>query len=473
MYQDSVTTRNAELRRRRRFKIPSRVYFGYALAAFEGVVAAAIALAISLLMTDPLISEGRAAALALPLMAVLYGAFSHASSERALASSQSRPNLLAAATHWAIAVAVVWLCSLLITGEFISPTPQTWQWLLIGAALLMIVRWALYARVRTMMSAGQFQIDRTALVGNADSIRWFERDARIWQQGAQVVATRALEHDSENTSAASFDDFVHTCVERRCDHVLFLDGPVGSPTTSALMQACRPFAINVAFAPQRQDERYLDVLSIGPGNAVRVMRKPLTDGDRMIKRTLDIVAAIIALVLFGPIILGTALLVRITSPGPILFRQERRGFNGKSFYILKFRSMTVTEDGRAMTPAIAGDSRITPLGRFLRRSSIDELPQLLNVLRGDMSMVGPRPHAISHDAELSRRFAQYAQRQRIKPGITGWAQVNGFRGEIISQSQLDGRISHDIAYAENWSLGLDVKILMLTLSSPLAHAAAY
>ena len=150
----------------------------------------------------------------------------------------------------------------------------------------------------------------------------------------------------------------------------------------------------------------------------------------------------------------------------MFYRQERRGFNGESFYIWKFRSMRVTESGRQMTQVRAGDSRITRVGRFIRAASIDELPQLINVVQGQMSLVGPRPHAIVHDDELGEQLASYAHRQRIKPGITGWAQVNGFRGETTTFAQIEGRTEHDLYYIENWSIFLDWWIIFLTVFSP-------
>ncbi|MBU1303991.1 MAG: exopolysaccharide biosynthesis polyprenyl glycosylphosphotransferase [Alphaproteobacteria bacterium] len=473
MFHDGATARHIEMRQRRRFQIPGRVYLGYALAGLEGLVAAAIGLAMSVLSPEPMAWDGQFAWLAFAALGAIYAAFSHSAIAGYLASDRGHPKPMMAAVHWLVSLSLVWLASMLIAGSYAPLGHKTWQWLLIGAVILMLVRWTLYRQLRTMMTAGQLQMERTALVGSADSIRQFEREAKIWQHGAQVIAKRVLDRDAAGTDAASFSAFVQTCTERHCDHVLFLDGLDGSDAATALLDACRPYAINVAFAPPRQHDRLLEILGVGPGNTIAVVRKPLTDGDRILKRSLDLFGAIIALVVFSPVLLAVALLVKSTSPGPVFYRQERRGFSGKSFYILKFRSMTVMEDGRAMTPAVQKDHRLTKVGGFLRRTSIDELPQLLNVLQGTMSLVGPRPHAISHDAELSRSFALYAQRQRIKPGITGWAQVNGFRGEITTQAQIEGRTKHDIAYAENWSLGLDIKILLLTFFSRQTHRRAF
>lgn len=169
--------------------------------------------------------------------------------------------------------------------------------------------------------------------------------------------------------------------------------------------------------------------------------------------------------LLAPLFAVVAVLIRLESPGPVFFRQERRGFDGETSFIWTFRSMTVTESGSAMRQARIGDPRITPIGRFLRSTSIDELPQLINVLHGTMSPVGPRPHAISHDAELSRQLAKYAHRQRIKPGITGRAQVNGYRGDTSTFEQVEGRTTNELYYIENWSIFLDCWIPALTVFS--------
>jgi lipopolysaccharide/colanic/teichoic acid biosynthesis glycosyltransferase len=157
----------------------------------------------------------------------------------------------------------------------------------------------------------------------------------------------------------------------------------------------------------------------------------------------------------------------------VFFRQERRGFNGQSFMIWKFRSMHVLESGHSMSQAGRDDARFTRIGRFIRKTSIDELPQLINVLLNDMSLVGPRPHALSHDDALVEKLTDYAYRNRIKPGITGWAQVNGHRGETRTPEQIHARVLCDLYYIENWTVFLDCWILLLTLFSPRVHRGAF
>lgn len=214
-------------------------------------------------------------------------------------------------------------------------------------------------------------------------------------------------------------------------------------------------------------------VSIGQFVGFELQRAPLTRFDRGMKRLLDISIAVTALVVLSPLMLMTAVAIVAESGFPILFKQNRKGFGARPFPILKFRSMKVMENGATVTQATKGDARITRIGRVIRRTSIDELPQLLNVLRGDMSIVGPRPHAIAHDDHYDKLIASYAFRQHVKPGITGWAQVNGCRGETQEVDQMKARIEHDIWYINNWSIWLDMRIILMTAVKIFFDKQAY
>jgi putative colanic acid biosynthesis UDP-glucose lipid carrier transferase len=194
-----------------------------------------------------------------------------------------------------------------------------------------------------------------------------------------------------------------------------------------------------------------------------LQRAPLTAGERVAKRVFDVAVATGGLLAIAPLLLAVSLAVWIDSPGPILFRQTRGGFNGRTFQILKFRTMHVMEDGPTITQASPHDNRVTRVGRWLRPYSIDELPQLINVLRGDMSLVGPRPHALAHDVHYSSLISNYPYRHHVKPGITGWAQVNGLRGETSTVSLMKQRVELDFWYVTNWSFWLDLRILFWTV----------
>lgn len=205
--------------------------------------------------------------------------------------------------------------------------------------------------------------------------------------------------------------------------------------------------------------------------AIEIQRPPLSIFERLQKRCLDVGVALFALVLLSPLLLTVAVLIKLDSPGAIIFRQSRRGFNGKPFEIWKFRTMTVCEDGETVRQATRRDARITRIGRFLRMTSIDELPQLWNVLRGDMSLVGPRPHAVAHDNYYDELISKYVYRHHMKPGLTGWAQVNGFRGETPTIDLMEKRVEYDVWYVGNWSIWLDLKIIARTASAVLFQEA--
>ena len=212
---------------------------------------------------------------------------------------------------------------------------------------------------------------------------------------------------------------------------------------------------------------------IGDHIAVEIQPAPLNGTQRVMKRALDIVLAGSLLILLSPILAAIALMIKCDSPGPVFFRQMRTGYRGQLFRIFKFRTMTVLEDGPVVTQASKMDHRVTRIGGILRRSSLDELPQLLNVLNGDMSLVGPRPHAVAHDKSYALQIPDYMLRQHVLPGITGWAQVNGHRGETSTIDAMYRRVEHDIWYAKNCSLFLDVQIMFRTFLEVMKARNAY
>lgn len=195
---------------------------------------------------------------------------------------------------------------------------------------------------------------------------------------------------------------------------------------------------------------------------LELVRRPLDNWGPIIKAVEDRVVASLLLLMVVPIMLIVAIGIKLDTPGPVFFRQRRHGFNHQVISVLKFRTMNVTQDGVNVPQAQRNDPRVTNLGRFLRKTSLDELPQLFNVIRGDMSLVGPRPHAISHNEHYSAVLETYAIRHKVKPGITGWAQINGFRGETDTPDKMRKRVEHDLYYIENWSIWFDFKILALT-----------
>lgn len=210
---------------------------------------------------------------------------------------------------------------------------------------------------------------------------------------------------------------------------------------------------------------------LGSQPLVQVTQRPLDGWNGILKLTQDRFLAVLLLLLSSPLLVLISIGVRLTSAGPIIFRQRRYGFNNNVFEVLKFRTMHQEETSSRQ--AVRGDARVTPFGRFLRRTSLDELPQLWNVIRGDMSLVGPRPHAIAHNEQYARMIDAYLGRHRVKPGITGWAQVNGLRGETEALEKMEARVQHDLHYIENWSLLFDLRVLAKTPFVGFIHPNAY
>ena len=224
-------------------------------------------------------------------------------------------------------------------------------------------------------------------------------------------------------------------------------------------------SVNAVFDNTARDRRAVP--------AIEVQRAPLSPQDLLLKRCLDIFVASFCLLALSPLLMLVTAAIKLSSPGPVIFRQRRKGFNGRDFVIYKFRTMTCMEDGTCIRQAQRNDSRVTPLGRLLRASSIDELPQLINVLAGQMSLVGPRPHAVAHHEEYCNSVDNYAFRHHVKPGISGWAQTHGFRGETADAETMKKRIQLDLWYINNWSFLLDLRILGQTVVEILRPRNAY
>jgi len=234
--------------------------------------------------------------------------------------------------------------------------------------------------------------------------------------------------------------------------------------------------VNIRFIPDVRsltlfNQPMVDLLGVP---AINLAASPITDLRVLPKRVFDRLFALAALTALSPVMLVIAVMVKVSSPGPVFFRQKRKGIDGNQFEIYKFRSMKMhKEEAGKITQATRRDPRITAVGAFLRRTSLDELPQFINVLRGEMSVVGPRPHALEHDDLYQKVVSGYIHRYRIKPGITGWAQVNGFRGETDRIEKMEGRVAHDLYYLGNWSFGLDMRIIFATIFKGLRHTNAY
>ena len=259
-------------------------------------------------------------------------------------------------------------------------------------------------------------------------------------------------------------------------HEVYITLPLGSqPRIVELMERVQGTTASVFFVP---DVFGISIIQgrLQDMNGIPVVglcETPFTGTNRLVKRLSDILLSTVILIFTAPVLLGIGISIKLSSPGPVLFRQRRNGLDGEEIVVYKFRSMRTQDDGLLVQQATKGDPRVTPLGAFLRRSSLDELPQFINVLQGRMSIVGPRPHAVAHNELYRQIIKAYMVRHKVKPGITGWAQINGHRGETDTVDKMRLRVEYDLEYLRNWSLGLDLQIIARTIKLVFFDRNAY
>ncbi len=271
-------------------------------------------------------------------------------------------------------------------------------------------------------------------------------------------------------------DELATIAKSQHVQLIYLSLPMASqPRILQLLDGLKDTTASIYFVP---DMFFTDLIQGHTGTVfgmpvISVCETPFRGADGIVKRASDILLSMLILLLIAPLLLAVAIAVKLTSPGPVIFKQRRYGLDGEEILVYKFRSMTVTEDGPTIKQAEKGDARITPLGALMRRTSVDELPQFVNVLQGRMSIVGPRPHAIAHNELYRKLIKGYMVRHKVRPGITGWAQVNGYRGETTTLDKMQGRIDYDLDYLRNWSLRLDLHIILKTIRLVLKDEKAH
>ena len=304
---------------------------------------------------------------------------------------------------------------------------------------------------------------------------------RLRRRGNKVRFAGVFTASPAGDRRSGIEDLIALSRLFRIDEVLVTVPGQGASNVDAVLRRLGNIPANVRLCPSLP-ELAAPVRGAGMFHDVMVLtvhRRPLGDWSGVLKRLEDVLLGALMTAVLAPLMLLIAAIVKLDSPGPVLFRQARLGFNNNVIVVFKFRSMrhrpelTGTEPEPHVKQAQRNDSRITRVGRFLRRSSLDELPQLFNVLRGDMSLVGPRPHAVAHNHQYAALIDDYLGRHRVQPGITGWAQVNGFRGETDTLDKMQRRVEYDLAYIERWSVLLDLKIIMLTAISAAFDRQAY
>ncbi|CRI67384.1 putative glycosyl transferase [Thiocapsa sp. KS1] len=355
--------------------------------------------------------------------------------------------------------------------------PPTWLGLWFGLTLLTLLAMRLWLAVllRRWTKAGRLE-HRAVIVGGGEAAAELIRD--IEKQPSHAIRICGIFDDRKNDRSpavvagypklGSVADLVEFARIARVD-MLIVTIPINAERR--LLEFLKqlwvlPVDIRLSAHTASLDFRDRASSFIGGVPFVDVVDKPVADWDAIVKRALDLLVATLALILLSPIMLATALAIRLDSPGPVLFRQKRYGFNNEVIDVFKFRSMYHhLSDPLAKRVVTKGDSRITRVGRFIRKTSIDELPQLFNVLSGELSLVGPRPHAVNAhtDERLWEQVVDgYFARHKVKPGITGWAQVNGWRGEVDTPEKIHKRVEYDIYYIENWSILFDIYIMIRT-----------
>lgn len=354
-------------------------------------------------------------------------------------------------------------------------------WGLVTPAVLVVAAMMLYEFTRRVLS-DPANVRRVVFVGCNDvSVSLATRLQQHAEWGMAVDGffdDRASERLSKDICAPLLGKLPQLApyVEQRRLDVIFIALPIRHVhRVLTLIDELRDTTASIYYVPDifvfdLIQARTRDILGIP---VVAMCETPFSGYRGMTKRSMDIVISVVALTLLSPLMLGIAALVRLTSPGQAIFRQRRYGLDGQQIIVYKFRTMTVSEDGQQVAQATKDDKRVTPIGRLLRRYSLDELPQFVNVLQGRMSLVGPRPHAVAHNEEYRKLIKGYMVRHKVRPGITGLAQINGCRGETVRLEEMQERINHDLNYLRHWSPLLDLKIMAMTTIQLLSNEKAY
>jgi Undecaprenyl-phosphate glucose phosphotransferase len=357
-------------------------------------------------------------------------------------------------------------------GKELSRETTLLFWALGGVGLLLHrALWRIYLPVA--LRSGALKGRNAILVIWNDPIGGtFERS--MSNHGYRIAAQLVI-GDDEAQTAAGLRSLISFARGASIDDIFLVPRNRREVGMGAVLEALRILPFPVTLVPDDSTAQLLRSPSyeLGPHLAVEIQRPPLTAQEQAFKRSFDIVFASLALVASLPLLVLVAIAIALDSRGPVLFRQTRHGFNGKPFKIFKFRTMSVIEDGDFVGQATRGDQRVTRVGAWLRKTSIDEIPQLLNVLRGEMSIVGPRPHAAAHNKYFEKCVENYAFRHHVKSGITGWAQVRGSRGETETVEKIQERVDLDLWYIKHWSPQLDLAILFRTIGVVLSGKNAF
>jgi Undecaprenyl-phosphate glucose phosphotransferase len=388
-------------------------------------------------------------------------------------------------------VSLAWLmvqgCALVLMYSLhrIDLVSRLWfsYWTASTGGLLVAYRLIIHAVLARARGAGM-NLHQVAIVGSGSQceaiIRRIESTPTAGFRATAIYNTCPDDSVVTNPRTPVFDtvDALANYIRTNDVHELWLMlSLTEEPLICSLIGEFRDDLVNIRFMPDVRSHALFEgsgVIDLLGVPAINLVASPLSASSMLKKEIFDRLFAATALIALAPLLLGIAITVKLSSRGPVLFKQKRKGADGRVFTIYKFRSMRLHAEVKGkLIQATRGDKRVTKVGAFLRRTSLDELPQFFNVLRGDMSVVGPRPHALEHDDLYQKVVAGYINRYRIKPGITGWAQINGFRGETDRIEKMERRVEHDLYYLGHWSFALDMRIIGATIVAGLVHRNAY
>jgi polysaccharide biosynthesis protein PslA len=344
-----------------------------------------------------------------------------------------------------------------------------------GLASLVVLQSITRRTLRALLSADRIERRRVMIVGSPEDIDRINDEIGSGNADIRIAGATALPAVSSETFSATLQAAAANARALHIDDVVIFTDWSRAADIRAVVAAFQDLPVGIHVGASNIvgpfTEARMSRFAAMP--AVSLTAPPLGMLQMFMKRTLDTVIAGLAILALAPVFAIVAVMIKATSPGPVFFRQRRRGYNHREFRIWKFRTMTTMDDGATIEQARRNDARVTSIGKYLRLTSIDELPQLFNVLAGDMSLVGPRPHAVAHDELFEKRIPAYARRLNVRPGITGWAQVNGCRGATTTDEAMRRRVDHDLYYIDNWSIALDLYILALTVLSPKTFRNAH
>lgn len=459
---------------RKRFAADARVLFLAALRAADCTAVAAAGIA-AYVARNGLQPPGQGELLQLLSAVLLTANALHFAGIYTMKSLRDRAgHVRRLASGWAV-VMLVLAASIYFAGAS-RDVSRGWMllWTFGGLTGLMALRAAAWAWLASPLRRGQFVLN-LAVVGRGPPA---ERLVQRLESGGEarvvgVFEPRAAGEGDAAAASQGINEFAVLARRTPIDEVVISLPCADADDLRATLRKLSTVPVNVKLCPDVPDDAGGN-LAILPVAAAPVLQRPLAGWPNLVKRGMDVVIAGTLLVLFAPLMAVVALAIKLDSPGPTLFRQQRFGFNKNPFTVYKFRTMHAAAAFDSSVPqACRDDPRVTRVGRILRRMSFDELPQLLNVLDGTMSLVGPRPHAIVHDEHYAALIDGYLARHRVRPGITGWAQVNGYRGEIDSTEKMVRRLEHDLFYIDHWSPPFDLYILFRTALIGFGDENAY